>query len=402
MRTPACEHVIGFRALSRRCSRPTLLGRWLRVFAETVVARQLTAVASANEVTMRTTSESLSPSEASHRRGAEGNCVAARRGGEQPEAKPQTQTQVKPIRPPTMASQLANGEACGASHDRTDRHDSSKVRERIVAGGWAGYAGKLSWWTVESCAGRNPQERVRAEVRAAIVAWKRGNALGAKGGRKRNHLGKQAPSNKHDRIAHRARSVRPKEPWRTFARRPNRTLATEASANSRLESRVREIRMHGSEGGAGQSNALFLPLSTATSSPEVWGSASRPYQVFTTGAAAPRRGGALRKSKVGMARSPRRKLRAGGRSRPIFAAKPPFLFLVATALSCRAAAVSATTPNQRPNRVGRLQRRLRRLKFGAPTAPRPQPRNPSHVIPATLTKKTGAGANPHLGASAPS
>jgi hypothetical protein len=28
------------------------------------------------------------------------------------------------------------------------------------------------------------QERVRAEVRAAIVAWKRGNARGAKGGRK--------------------------------------------------------------------------------------------------------------------------------------------------------------------------------------------------------------------------
>jgi hypothetical protein len=200
MRTPACEHVIGFRPRSRRCSRPTLLGRWLRVFAETVAARQLSAVASANEVTMRTTSESLSPSEASHGRVAEGNCVAVRRGGEQPEAKPQTRTQVKPIRPSTMASLLANGEACGASRDHSDRHNSSQVRERIVAGGWAGYAGKLSWWTVEICTGRNLQERVRAEVRAAIVAWKRGNARGAKGGRKRNHLGKQAPSNKHDRL----------------------------------------------------------------------------------------------------------------------------------------------------------------------------------------------------------
>jgi len=45
MRTPACEHVIGFRPRSRRCSRPTLLGRWLRAFAETVAARQLSAVA---------------------------------------------------------------------------------------------------------------------------------------------------------------------------------------------------------------------------------------------------------------------------------------------------------------------------------------------------------------------
>jgi hypothetical protein len=69
-----------------------------------VLARQRSAVASANEVTMRTTSESLSPFEASHGREAKGNCVAVRRGGEQPEAKPQTQTQVKPIRPPTMAS----------------------------------------------------------------------------------------------------------------------------------------------------------------------------------------------------------------------------------------------------------------------------------------------------------
>ena len=130
----------------------------------------------ANEVTMRTTSESLSPSETRNGRGAEGNCVAVRRGGEQPEAKPQTQTQVKPIRPATMASPLGKGEACGASRDRTDRHNSSEVRKRIVEGGWAGYAGKLSWQTVEICAGRNPLRRGRAEVRAAIVAWKRGNS----------------------------------------------------------------------------------------------------------------------------------------------------------------------------------------------------------------------------------
>jgi hypothetical protein len=253
-------------------------------FAERFEARQQSAVASANEVTMRTTSESLSPSEASHGREAEGNCVAARRGGEQPEAKAQTRTQVKPIRPSTMASQLANGEACGASHDRTDRHDSSKVRKRIVGGGWAGYVWKLSWWTVESCAGRNPQERVRAEVRAAIVVWKRGNARGAKGGRKRNHLGKQALSNKHDRLLTELEACGQKSlgearsqewcvgkskaeeddlanPRRTFGRRPSGTLVTEDSAKSRLESRVREIRTHGSEGGAGQSNALFLPLS---------------------------------------------------------------------------------------------------------------------------------------------
>ena len=49
----------------------------------------------------------------------------------------------------------------------------------------------------------------------------------------------------------------------------------------------------------------------------------------------------------------------------------PSLSVVVTALSCRAAAASANTPNQRPNRVARLQRRLRRLKFVTPTARRP-------------------------------
>lgn len=139
---------------------------------------------SANEVTMITTSESLSPSETSNGRAAEGNCVAVRRGGEQPEVDPQTQTKVKLIRPATLASLLGKGEACGASHDRSDREASLKVRIAGVEGGWAGYAGKLSWWTVETCAGRRRLRRFRAGVRAAIVAGKRGNARGAKGGRK--------------------------------------------------------------------------------------------------------------------------------------------------------------------------------------------------------------------------
>lgn len=164
-------------AVDHFCSRGTLLPRHAQ-------APQQSGASSANEVTMITTSESLSPSVTSNGREAEGNCVAARRGGEQPEAKAQTRTQVKPIRPSTMASLLDNGEACGQSHNRTDRHDSSKVRGRIVGGGWAGYAWKLSWRTVEACAGRSPRKRTRAGVRAAIVAVKRGNARGAKGGRK--------------------------------------------------------------------------------------------------------------------------------------------------------------------------------------------------------------------------
>jgi len=41
----------------------------------------------------------------------EGNCVAARRGGEQPEVNDQSVTQMNSIRPAVVASLLGNGEA---------------------------------------------------------------------------------------------------------------------------------------------------------------------------------------------------------------------------------------------------------------------------------------------------
>jgi len=41
----------------------------------------------------------------------EGNCIAARRGGEQLEVNDQSVTQVNSIRPTVVASLLANGEA---------------------------------------------------------------------------------------------------------------------------------------------------------------------------------------------------------------------------------------------------------------------------------------------------
>lgn len=133
---------------------------------------------------MKSTSESLSASEMSNGRVAGGNCVAVKRGGEQPEAKPQSQTQVNPIRPATTASLLANGEACCESSNRSNRHLSSKVKGRVVTGGWGGNVEKVSWWTIENCLGRQSRERGQAVVRAVIVAEKRSNSRGAKDGRK--------------------------------------------------------------------------------------------------------------------------------------------------------------------------------------------------------------------------
>ena len=133
---------------------------------------------------MKSTSESLSHPETSNGRAAEGNCVVVRRGGEQPEAELRSQTKVNPIRPSTAASLPGNGEACRMSGNRFLPHPSFTGENRVVGGGWGENAGKVSCGSVESCPGRNPRERNRTAVRAAIVVMKRGNSRGAKGGRK--------------------------------------------------------------------------------------------------------------------------------------------------------------------------------------------------------------------------
>ena len=138
---------------------------------------------------MKSTGESPSPPGASNGRAAEGNCVVARRGGKQPEVDPRSQTPVNPIRPAVAASLQANGEACRESGDRSGRHPSSKVRMRAAGGDWGGNAGKVSCGSMEICPGRKPRQRCRAEVSAAIRARKRGNARGAKGGRKVDRQG---------------------------------------------------------------------------------------------------------------------------------------------------------------------------------------------------------------------
>jgi hypothetical protein len=133
---------------------------------------------------MKSTSESLSHPETSNGRAAGGNCVVARRGGEQPEADLRSQMKVNPIRFATTASLRAIGEACRMSGDRFLPHPSFTGEKRVVGDGWGENAGKVSCGRVEICSGRNPRERSRAEVRAVIVVMKRGNARGARDGRK--------------------------------------------------------------------------------------------------------------------------------------------------------------------------------------------------------------------------
>ena len=151
---------------------------------ELTAAHRRDALCPCERTYMKSTSESLSHPETSNGRGARGNCVVVRRGGEQPEADLWSQTKVNPIRFSTAASLRASGEASGKSHIRFLTHSSYRGEKRAVGDGWGGNAGKVSYGSVENCLGRNPRKRGRTEVRAAIVVKKRGNARGAKGGRK--------------------------------------------------------------------------------------------------------------------------------------------------------------------------------------------------------------------------
>jgi hypothetical protein len=72
----------------------------------------------------------------------------------------------------------------GQSHIHFLSQTSYKGEKWAVGDGWGGNAGKVSYGSIENCPGRKPRKRGRTEVRAAIVAKKRGNFRGAKGGRK--------------------------------------------------------------------------------------------------------------------------------------------------------------------------------------------------------------------------
>ena len=121
---------------------------------------------------MRLTSERLSTT-STGRRVAEGNCVAARRGGEQPEANLPSQNsllrQLNPIRPFGMASLRTKGEAQVQDlPEATTKPVSTVVRE--PEGVWGEKVGKARQLSKEIPAGATESG---GEVRASIVAAKR-------------------------------------------------------------------------------------------------------------------------------------------------------------------------------------------------------------------------------------
>ena len=129
---------------------------------------------------MKSTSESLSHPETSYGRAAEGNCVAARRGGEQPETEGRSRTKVNSIRHVRRASLLARGEACRVSGKPVTALTLSKLATGRLGCGWSENDPKRAWDKWRSRRG----ELSRDGVRGSIVAMKPGNSGGAKGCRK--------------------------------------------------------------------------------------------------------------------------------------------------------------------------------------------------------------------------
>ena len=130
-----------------------------------------TALPRACVILMRLTDERSSTT-LTWRRVAEGNCVAARRGGEQPEANLPSQTRlprrVNPIRPEHVASLRRNGEAW--SSDLTSGTSKHVEVPGYVSGVWGEKVGKARQLSIEILPCARPR---REEVRALIVALRR-------------------------------------------------------------------------------------------------------------------------------------------------------------------------------------------------------------------------------------
>ena len=188
-------------------------------------------------------------------------------------------------------SLLGNGEVCAARVAQPPRvnTDARMVPAGVVGDSISGKQGTREdgrpagagreFMVATICAGRARP----AGVRAAVGAEKRGNARRAKGGREAEARERGGCHISRYRLPGRARKpeAKPAPIRREFACQHHRvagaggrswiTLRRGAGpcreATCQSESRVREIRTHGSEGGAAQTNASSLPLSAIPAPP---------------------------------------------------------------------------------------------------------------------------------------
>jgi hypothetical protein len=214
------------------------------------------------------------------------NCVAARRGGEQRMTTRQTiMTSEHDSATAAATSLLEIGDVWGAHAPQPPRAntDAQRVPVGVVGDSMSGKEstcedGRPAGAGREVTVARYARRARPAGVRAAVGAGKRGNACGAKGGREAEVAADCGSETIRYRLPIRARTPEAQVPapafqtltcvnhrkgeaggrsWITRHRgaRPRR------EENCQPESRMREIRTYGSEGGAAQTNASSLPLS---------------------------------------------------------------------------------------------------------------------------------------------
>ena len=116
----------------------------------------------------------------------EGNCVAARRGGEQLETEGWSRTKVNSIRHVRRASLLGQGEACRGSGEQITVRELPRLEICRLGCGWSGNDWKGAWDKWRERSGSRRESSIAD--RAFIVATKLGNAGGAKGRRKMKTL----------------------------------------------------------------------------------------------------------------------------------------------------------------------------------------------------------------------
>jgi len=121
---------------------------------------------------MNTKGESPKPPESRNGREAEGNCVAARLGGEQPEAKLQAQMTNELVAAYCEGEYASLWRSLLPSNELTHPQDSKSGDVRITVGRWGGHVMKGSCESDETWREKARSNTHRTGVRAAIVAMK--------------------------------------------------------------------------------------------------------------------------------------------------------------------------------------------------------------------------------------
>ena len=132
---------------------------------------------------MKSESESLIPRGGRNRAAAKGNCAAAMRGGEQPEAEEQSrsETMLNSIRRAALASLHSQGEACRESGEVEPPRELPKADSTSAGRDWSGNAPKVAcdkWRDPNGALTPEGSQSVHSSDEAGQRRWSEGTQEG--------------------------------------------------------------------------------------------------------------------------------------------------------------------------------------------------------------------------------